>query len=179
MRVRVTKRMLREGLVRCLKRTDIDKLSVSELCREAGVNRATFYNHYEIPKDILSEMGQEFADDARHIFESNPKAPIKANLSKCLELLYNNRSQIRIIYLSRSDQNLTNAESDIFMTQWKQVSDLIKPLKLRDETEYELVATAMGLGVYNLILKWIVEDIDKTPDEIAEILATLAGKFLS
>ena len=69
MRVRVTKRMLREGLLRCLKHTSIDKLSVSELCRESGVNRATFYNHYEIPKDILMEIGMEYADEIKRIFE--------------------------------------------------------------------------------------------------------------
>jgi len=86
LRVRVTKRMLREGLMRCLARKNIDKLSVTELCREADVNRATFYNHYEVPRDILYEIGQEIAEKMKHIFEANQKIPMKDRIEGCLSI---------------------------------------------------------------------------------------------
>ena len=177
MRVRVTKRMLREGLLRCLKHTSIDKLSVSELCRESGVNRATFYNHYEIPKDILMEIGMEYADEIKRIFESSTKLPISEKLAHCLEVLYNNKETIKIIYGSGSDQHLTNVSSDIFMWIWGQVGDIVKKLNLKHDADYELVAYAMGMGVYNLVKIWLTEDVDRTPSEIADILLMLTKKI--
>lgn len=45
-RVTLTKRLLQEGLLRLLETKEIDKINVTELCRESGINRATFYRHY-------------------------------------------------------------------------------------------------------------------------------------
>lgn len=61
----VTKRMLREGLLRLLKTKSLDKINIVELCNEAGINRTTFYRHYELPKDILYEMQAEFMEEMR------------------------------------------------------------------------------------------------------------------
>ena len=55
-RIMLTKRLLKESLLRLLERKELDKISITELCREAGINRATFYRHYEIPRDILNEL---------------------------------------------------------------------------------------------------------------------------
>lgn len=53
-------RLLKEGLIRLLQKKDIEKIGVSELCAESGINRATFYRHYEIPLDILREIQNDF-----------------------------------------------------------------------------------------------------------------------
>ena len=178
MRARVTKRMLMEGLIRCLKHTGIDKLSVSELCREAGVNRATFYNHYGTPRDILEEMGREYASEIKKIFEADSGLPIKDRIANCLDILYDNKEQVRIILNSGSDQQITDVESDIFMWFWGHVGDVIKRLGIKDETDYELLASAFCMGTYHLITKWIIEDIQKTPQEMADLLMTVtAGIF--
>ena len=55
-RIALTKRLLREGLLRLLSKTDLNKISVTQLCIESGVNRATFYRHYEEPRDILNDI---------------------------------------------------------------------------------------------------------------------------
>ena len=56
LRVAVTKRMIQEALIRLLKNKPIDKIKVNELCEESGINRATFYRHYETLQDILREI---------------------------------------------------------------------------------------------------------------------------
>lgn len=38
---------------------DINKISVSETVKRAGVNRGTFYNHYSDVKDVLSQIEAE------------------------------------------------------------------------------------------------------------------------
>lgn len=58
-RIALTKRLLREGLLRLLSKTDLNKISVTQLCIESGINRATFYRHYEEPRDILNDIKYE------------------------------------------------------------------------------------------------------------------------
>lgn len=62
-RVAVTKRMVKEGLVRLLQKKPLEKINITELCQEAGINRTTFYRYYELPRDILTEMQDEFFEE--------------------------------------------------------------------------------------------------------------------
>src|SRR5574344_994508 len=40
----------------------LDKITVSELCLKAEVNRGTFYNHYGSIDDVLSSLENSFMD---------------------------------------------------------------------------------------------------------------------
>lgn len=48
------------ALLRLLERKDFRDISVSEICSEAGVNRSTFYSHYENTYDLLEEVRNNF-----------------------------------------------------------------------------------------------------------------------
>ena len=60
-RVAVTKRLLKESLIEILSKKTIRKVTVTELCLRAGINRSTFYAHYRIPSDILTEIKKDFS----------------------------------------------------------------------------------------------------------------------
>jgi len=62
--------MLREGMLRCLEAKPLSKITVSDLCRESGINRATFYNHYSAPVEILKELGREYGSQLMTIYAS-------------------------------------------------------------------------------------------------------------
>lgn len=68
-RVRYTKMVLQQALLKILQRKHIDKVSVKELCEEAEVNRGTFYLHYSTPNDILMEIEQQFIDENMVLFQ--------------------------------------------------------------------------------------------------------------
>lgn len=44
-----------EALIFLLEKKDIEYITVKEICRKAGVNRSTFYLHYESVDDLLEE----------------------------------------------------------------------------------------------------------------------------
>ena len=66
-RTKLTKRLLREALLLLLEKNDINKIAVTQLCQQAGINRATFYRHYSQPKDILSEIRHEMITDIKNM----------------------------------------------------------------------------------------------------------------
>ncbi len=68
-RVVVTKRMLKEGLMRLLKNRPLEKISITELCQEAGINRTTFYRYYELPRDVLTEIQNNFFAETLEHFQ--------------------------------------------------------------------------------------------------------------
>lgn len=60
-RILQTQAALSEAVLELAARTPIAKLGVAELTRRAGINRATFYDHYSSPGELLaSVLGEEF-----------------------------------------------------------------------------------------------------------------------
>lgn len=67
-RVRYTKAVLQQALLKILQSKHIDKVTIKELCEEAKVNRGTFYLHYATPNDILLEIEEQFISENMAMF---------------------------------------------------------------------------------------------------------------
>ena len=50
-----TARLMNQALFELLEKKDFDFITIKELCDKAGVNRSTFYLHYENMHDLLQE----------------------------------------------------------------------------------------------------------------------------
>ena len=66
-RIALTRRLLQEGLLRLLAHEKLENISVTALCKEAGINRATFYNHYTSPATLLEEMESQLVSELEEI----------------------------------------------------------------------------------------------------------------
>ena len=51
-----------EALISLLEKKDFQYITVKEICSEAGVNRSTFYLHYENTSDLLKETTKYILD---------------------------------------------------------------------------------------------------------------------
>lgn len=64
-RVRVTKTLIREAFTTLLTKKPIQSISIKELCELAGINRGTFYAHYQDIYDLREKIENEMYDDVR------------------------------------------------------------------------------------------------------------------
>lgn len=51
-----------EAFLELLEKKDFAYITVKEICEKAGVNRSTFYLHYETVNDLLAESARYFID---------------------------------------------------------------------------------------------------------------------
>ncbi len=61
----MTKGMIKDALLELLQSTSYEKITVTALCRQAEITRATFYLHYQNIDDVLNEL----LDDALRLTE--------------------------------------------------------------------------------------------------------------
>ena len=74
-----------EALLELLEQKDFAYITVKELCARAGVNRSTFYLHYETLADLLAESAQHIIDrfvaamphDTQELLEKLPERPVE------------------------------------------------------------------------------------------------------
>lgn len=63
LRVKKTKRALREALLSLLSEKQLADITIKELCESAEVSKPAFYYHYGNTRDVLSEIEDEIIDD--------------------------------------------------------------------------------------------------------------------
>ena len=56
-----TARLMDEALLALLAKKNYEFITVKEICEKAGVNRSTFYLHYETVNDLLTESVEYIA----------------------------------------------------------------------------------------------------------------------
>ena len=62
-RIKYTKKVIKESFFQLLEEKDITKVTVSELCEKADINRATFYRYYIDIFDLLEKIKEEFVKE--------------------------------------------------------------------------------------------------------------------
>ena len=63
-----------EALIALLEKKDFAYITVKEICEKAGVNRSTFYLHYENTSDLLSETARYIIDKHLSYYSIKPKS---------------------------------------------------------------------------------------------------------
>lgn len=175
-RIILTKRLLQEGLLRLLEIKDLDKISVTELCRESGINRATFYNHYCSPQDLLADIELQMTEELDQIM-TYPQTPAEALDQVEAVCTYMKEHAYPIIVLARCHADTDLAEL------FHKLDQSLSPRKPRsrfsvnmNDDSLHLTTTFIYTGCYHLIREWLVKDIQKTPREIAQLLLNLINK---
>ncbi len=171
MRVVVTERMLREGMLRCLRAKTLSSITVSELCRESGINRATFYNHYDAPVMILKEIAYEFAEQLESIYKSNHKPRDKndnAAVEACLSYVETRKSELNVLFSNHAENYLSSVAMEIINNKVAQNASLTDSYDTNEE--YLLCAATAAAAAYGFIHIWLTKNIEKTPRELVSIL---------
>ena len=64
-----TARLMDEALLILLEKKDIEEITVKEICEKAGVNRSTFYLHYDTIDDLFQETIERLNNDFYSSFD--------------------------------------------------------------------------------------------------------------
>lgn len=171
-RVRFTKMMLRESLMKLLTEKPIANISVTELCRVADVNRGTFYAHYRQPSDVLDEIENSLFNSLNDILSrDNNLETLHRDVLHCL---YDNRSVCRILLGSNSNikfmQRITEMSIDKFSQMWHHTLDM-------PQHNMNHLHRFMFFGTTSIIREWLLNDENTGPDEIAAVIIEIQRRI--
>lgn len=175
-RIALTKKLLQEGLLRLLEEKSLDKISVTELCRESGINRATFYNHYSSPQELLNDIESRISTDLKSII-GLPRTTdeVIRQVENVCTYFHNHSRTILILHNCHSDEDVTAALYDLNQNfQYYRLST--KFTNTMDQESLNLISVFFYTGCYNILLAWLKRDIQKTPKEIADLMIRLASE---
>lgn len=163
MRTMLTKRLLKEGLLRILEKETLSKISISELCEESGINRGTFYKHYESPAMILRDIAYDYDRQMSIIYETtqckggNEEDRIEA----CMQFLLEKKAEIKILSSPNAEYSLNRFGLEIVNEKLSRRREMLQERMQGDSDEHFLYAVATASAPFGLLEVWLTMDINK------------------
>ena len=176
-RVMLTKRLIREALLKMLKTCNINKISIRELCQVAGINRTTFYNHYGSQYDVLNEIADMYiqSTSCTVINDLSVGKSIDESLTQVLQYIKDNLEFVKLILSQDNYDLITNIK-----TSMPKFDDMVmKHLpENMDLDEKKAIASYVQYGTVRLLKEWILSDCVKSPKEEANLIINIAGRTM-
>lgn len=173
LRVAVTKRMIKESLLDLLKTKPLNKIKIKELCETSCVNRATFYRHYGTLQDVLLEIERDFIKQIplpKKLPKNLPE--IHRHMEIVCTYIYDHSTLVTLLFLNKTDVEMIQEMNKFYLEFLEWRKEEIPVENLDDDTAQIILALLIG-GGQCLLRKWILDDIHKTPHEIATILCNV------
>lgn len=175
-RIRISKKMLKDSLIRLLKDNDIQKIAIQDICREAQVNRTTFYKYYGSQYDLMEDIQKDIFDELEFRLNEYEWSTDDANegLEHILAYFENEREKCLRIINSTTDKDFAVKLFDLPV-----IKDLIKKNMLQDypEEQVKYVHEFITQGSYAMIREWINSEDHASPPEMSRLIENLMSKL--
>lgn len=170
-----------QALIALLSEKPFDYITISELCRRAGVNRSTFYLHYENICELLEETARYLIDDFLSYF-SVDTASFGTQLaqSEPEELIFITQEYLRpyLTYIRDNADVFSTALGhinsfgfdDVFERLFQNILDPILERFHYPARDRKYVILFYLNGVNALIGEWLKEGCKRPIDEMAQLI---------
>lgn len=170
-RVLYTKMFLKEALLELMREKPIDRITPTELCRKAEINRNTFYAHYYSTRDVLREIEDEFSAQIIESLSNRFSAEnidISQMLNEICRIIYEKRDFCKILLSENGDsaffERTIMLGKSVIIDGWRK-----EGVRLSDE-QMDMFFAYIVNGSIALIRKWTANDMQNTPAEIAALI---------
>lgn len=174
----LTKRALEASLKKMLLKKPMDKITISDLTEDCGMNRMTFYYHF---KDIYDLVEWSCVEDARKALEGKKTYQTwQQGFLQIFQAVLDNKPFILNVYRSVSREQvelyLHKVTYDLLIGV---VEETAQGMNVRQEDK-EFIADFYKYAFVGLMLDWVRHDMKESPEKIIDHLSLLiSGNILT
>ncbi|MEK5231663.1 TetR/AcrR family transcriptional regulator [Lysinibacillus sp. FSL K6-0232] len=178
LRVIKTKQALHAALLTLLSQKPLEQISIAEICREAKVNRGTFYLHYEQKEGLFEEYFQEIMEDLYQCYEEPYRAVATLDtnqLDPTTIRIFHHIERFKMFYRIVFSKNVP-------LTYYYMLFDGIYALLKRDITAQHHLVEDIAVDYYSayqanaiigLIIQWYRSDFSDSISFLNQQLAAI------
>ena len=170
-----------EALITLLEKKDFEYVTIKEICNTAGVNRSTFYLHYENTSDLLKETTRYIIDKHLAYYEID-KTRISLQFETCKreELLFITNEYLepyltfikdnqRLFKVSIKQFNSLNM-NEVYSKMFDHIFSPILERFRVPEKERAYVMKFYLTGVFAIVMEWLDKNCS---DDMATVIKVI------
>lgn len=169
----ITKKAIAAGMKELTKKKSFDKITVSDIAEICGLNRQTFYYHFQDKFDLVNwiyynEIISTVVDDLTY--------------ENCMEKVFQMLTKMKTddyFYMSTLKASVKNEfEECLFKIVSELFSDIIEEIAsdanaIMEDDEIRFIADFYAFGMTGMIISWASGGMKKSPEYIAKQIKTL------
>ena len=160
----LSQRMIAAALLRLMKQIPFGRITVTEICEEAGVGRKTFYRNFELKEDVIEFYLDELCDVYKRGLLG---IPLEQRLGYHFNFLRQHADDMIVLY----NQNMTPTVIDKFSIFLPQTM----PVWSDDPVEQEYRSEYIAAGITAIVRVWVTRGFQESLDEIIGIAERAQG----
>ncbi len=180
-----TAKLMDEALIRLLEKKNYEFITVKEICAKAGVNRSTFYLHYETINDLLMETLQYIIEQRNNSFNNSLQIDKQKIMSCPLEDLVLITPQYLIPYLQFVLDNkrvfiAAQSQPKVFQTElmfdgmYREIFDpILSRFNVNQQNRQYMMRFYLN-GMYSVVMQWVKNGCVESVEQIANFLIECA-----
>ncbi len=170
-----------EAFLDLLETKDYEYITVKEICQKAGVNRSTFYLHYESVNDLLMESAEYISDKMAHYFDGREQIK-DVSMMDVKDLNFITPENLKPWLTSVKDnrrlfQTVLKKSHMIGMDRYQDAlrKNILEPAIqkhgfAKEDTEYILYYYLEG--IFAIVKVWLRDDCKREIDDIVKLIIT-------
>ena len=167
----ITKRALEESLKKMLLKKSVNKITISDITEDCGINRMTFYYHF---KDIYDLVEWSCVEDAARALDGKKTYDTwQQGFQQIFQAVLDNKPFVQNVYQS---VNREQVETYLYSLTHNLLIGVIEEkavgMQVRDEDK-EFIADFFKFAFVGLVLDWIRNGMKKDPQQIIDRLSIL------
>lgn len=174
----LSKQLVTAALIELMQKKQFNEITISEISLKAGVVRRTFYRNFDSKEDVLSYYMETLIEEYKNRLMINKELTLEMSVRILFKLCYENKE----CFLAFKRNGLLGRLLDKWNTTLPVLHNLVLdrlqnfPITKNEQTLSYLLTFNVG-GVFNMIIKWINDGMDLTPDELADIVVSFAFTY--
>ena len=153
-------------------------MTVSSICRSAGINRSTFYRHFEDVNDLIYECKEAFLIEMHILFsvftrqESFTKKGVlkKSVIKRLLHACLNRKNEILTLMTTSLDSDFRN---DFTFAIAEIIEGVYDRYEWKNHKYKSYSAVRLASGMVTMIVKWLDEE-DMSMDEFCKLFTAIS-----
>ena len=167
----LAKSYLVEALIKIMERKELEDISVTEICRKAGVSRMTYYRYFDTKKSILEFYMMEIIDE---YISENEDANNRVDLHDI-----NRIKQCFVFFRRYSEFVLCLKKANLSSIMLESLNKYMEDHAVQTHADiirkYQLYYFAGAL--YNVFMHWLESGMAESEENMARIVVNLTKQF--
>lgn len=168
-RVRYTKKAIKDSFLELFESKPLEKISVTEICSHADINRGTFYSHYSDPYDLKEQLEEEFIEAIKtRISECTNSHSTRISTVCTFRILKENRELCKVFTGSNGDFkqliHIVGSQTSSYL------GDIYASIAEHSPENADYLQFMMVSCITSVIKHWFDNGMDIEPEVIAKSL---------
>ncbi|GHP14238.1 TetR family transcriptional regulator [Lentilactobacillus fungorum] len=169
-RTKYTIHAIKAAMLVLLESEPLSKITVTEICKQADVNRGTFYLHFDNPDSLFEAIENDISAEVMPLLRVHQKDNLQDWGRRLVSVVENNQVAMRVILKAQREDKITMAifseAHELFL------NDFSKQFGVTDQRILEYYFTFFISGSIGVFNQWLNDEHPIPKDEIVKMLVS-------